>query len=26
MNGDIAGIDEEWIVICPSYAHVARSA
>lgn len=26
MNGDIAGIDEDWIVLCPSYAHVAREA
>ena len=24
INGDIAGIDEDWLVICPSYAHVAR--
>ena len=24
INGDIAGIDDEWIVLCPSYAHVAR--
>jgi SepF-like predicted cell division protein (DUF552 family) len=26
MNGDIAGIDEDWIVLCPSFAHVAREA
>jgi SepF-like predicted cell division protein (DUF552 family) len=25
-NGDIAGIDEDWVILCPSYAHVARSA
>ncbi len=24
MNGDIAGIDEDWIIVCPSFAHVAR--
>ena len=24
INGDIAGIDEDWIVITPSFAHVAR--
>ena len=24
VNGDIAGIDEDWIVLTPSYAHVAR--
>ncbi len=23
-NGDIAGIDEDWVILCPSYAHVAR--
>jgi len=25
MNGDIAGIDEDWIILTPSFAHVARS-
>lgn len=25
MNGDIAGIDEDYIVLCPSFAHVARA-
>jgi len=24
VNGDIAGIDEDWVVICPNYAHIAR--
>ena len=24
MNGDIAGIDEDFIIITPSFAHVAR--
>jgi len=24
LNGDIAGIDEDWIILCPSFAHVAR--
>jgi len=24
LNGDIAGIDEDWIVLTPSYAHVSR--
>lgn len=24
MNGDIAGIDEDWVIVCPSFAHVAR--
>jgi SepF-like predicted cell division protein (DUF552 family) len=24
INGDIAGIDEDWVVVCPSFAHVAR--
>ena len=24
INGDIAGIDEDWIVITPSFAHVTR--
>lgn len=23
-NGDIAGIDEDWIILCPNYAHIAR--
>lgn len=25
INGDIAGIDEDWIILTPSFAHVARS-
>ena len=25
MNGDIAGIDEDWIIVTPAFAHVARS-
>jgi SepF-like predicted cell division protein (DUF552 family) len=25
MNGDIAGIDEDFVIICPNYAHVART-
>ena len=25
MNGDIAGIDEDWIICTPAFAHVARS-
>ena len=24
INGDIAGIDEDWIIMTPSFAHVAR--
>lgn len=24
LNGDIAGIDEDFVVLCPSFAHVAR--
>jgi SepF-like predicted cell division protein (DUF552 family) len=24
LNGDIAGIDEDWIILTPSFAHVAR--
>lgn len=24
INGDIAGIDEDWIVLTPSFAHIAR--
>lgn len=24
LNGDIAGIDEDWIVMCPAFCHVAR--
>ncbi|MFH0829757.1 MAG: cell division protein SepF [Candidatus Aenigmatarchaeota archaeon] len=23
-NGDIAGIDEDWIILTPSFAHIAR--
>jgi SepF-like predicted cell division protein (DUF552 family) len=25
INGDIAGIEEDWVVITPSFAHVARA-
>jgi SepF-like predicted cell division protein (DUF552 family) len=25
IDGDMAGVDEEWIVACPSYAEIARS-
>ncbi len=25
IDGDMAGVDEEWIVVCPSYAEIARS-
>ncbi len=24
INGDIAGIDEDWIILTPSFAHIAR--
>ncbi len=24
LNGDIAGIEEDWIILTPPYAHVAR--
>lgn len=24
LNGDIAGIDESWIIVCPNFAHVTR--
>ncbi len=24
INGDIAGIDEDWIILTPNFAHVAR--
>jgi SepF-like predicted cell division protein (DUF552 family) len=24
INGDIAGIDEDWVIMTPSFAHVAR--
>lgn len=26
INGDMAGVDEEWIVACPEYAEIARSS
>jgi SepF-like predicted cell division protein (DUF552 family) len=26
LNGDIAGIDEDWIILTPSFAHVARES
>lgn len=25
VDGDMAGVDEDWIVACPSYAKIARS-
>jgi SepF-like predicted cell division protein (DUF552 family) len=25
INGDIAGIDEDWIIVTPNFAHVARA-
>jgi len=25
LNGDIAGIDEDWVLMCPSFAHVSRA-
>ena len=25
IDGDMAGVDENWIVACPSYAEIARS-
>jgi len=25
IDGDMAGVDEDWIVACPSYAEIARS-
>jgi len=25
INGDIAGIDEDWVVLTPSFAHIARA-
>ena len=24
INGDIAGIDEDWVIMTPSFAHIAR--
>lgn len=26
VDGDMAGVDEEWIVVCPSYAEIERSS
>ncbi|MFB6292002.1 MAG: cell division protein SepF [Candidatus Nanohaloarchaea archaeon] len=26
VDGDMAGVDEDWIVVCPSYATIARSS
>lgn len=26
VNGDMAGVDEEWIVVCPEYATIERSS
>ncbi|MFB6208311.1 MAG: cell division protein SepF [Candidatus Nanohaloarchaea archaeon] len=26
IDGDMAGVDEDWIVACPSYARIARSS
>jgi SepF-like predicted cell division protein (DUF552 family) len=25
VNGDMAGVDEDWIVVCPEYARIERS-
>jgi SepF-like predicted cell division protein (DUF552 family) len=25
IDGDMAGVDEEWIVVCPSYAEIERT-
>lgn len=25
VDGDMAGVDEEWIVVCPSFAEIERS-
>lgn len=25
VEGDMAGVDEEWIVVCPGYAKIART-
>lgn len=25
VNGDMAGVDEDWIVVCPEYAEIERS-
>jgi SepF-like predicted cell division protein (DUF552 family) len=24
INGDIAGIDQDWVIITPSFAHITR--
>ncbi len=24
INGDIAGVEEDWVVLCPSFAHIVR--
>ncbi len=26
IDGDMAGVDEDWIVVCPGYATIARSS
>jgi len=26
IDGDMAGVDEDWIVACPDYAKIARSS
>ncbi len=26
VEGDMAGVDEDWIVVCPSYAEIERSS
>lgn len=26
VNGDMAGVDENWIVVCPEYAQIERSS
>lgn len=24
INGDVAGVDEDWLIACPSYAHIHK--
>ncbi len=24
INGDIAGVEEDWVILCPSFAHIVR--
>lgn len=26
VDGDMAGVDEDWIVVCPGYAEIARTS